>query len=359
MTLPIILNHFDTIGCAFPDVDLLQPADPFLDTTGEDLRRRIFMTQETSGKQLCLRPEFTIPVCLDHLKEGRSQARYAYGGKVFRQRKEGETEFTQAGFEDLGNADKASSDIYCITNALELLKKAGVNSPRLVVGNQAIFVALLDTLEIPGAWRKKLLRAFGDTPRLYEQLNAMADGFAPLDDLPDDLSSALQSGDPDAVLNFVVESMLADGLPLSGGRTPASITERLLQLHELQNTRLSNEKKQVLEAFLLLEVELGEAASAIDAFEKEHGLTLEGASARLAHLASGTLGDVGSATYRASFGRRLDYYTGLVFEIYGGDANKPLIGGGRYDQLLTLLGSDEEIPAVGFAVWVDRLGDMA
>lgn len=357
MTLPIILNHFDTIGCAFPDVALLQPADPFLDTTGEDLRRRIFMTQETSGNQLCLRPEFTIPVCLDHLKEGRSQARYAYGGKVFRQRSEGATEFTQAGFEDLGNTDKASSDIYCITTALNLLKKAGVEAPRLVVGNQAIFVALLDALKIPNAWRKKLLRAFGDTPRLHEQLNAMADGLAPMEGLPIDLSSALETGNPERVLNFVTESMVADGLPLSGGRTPASITERLLELHELQNTQLSAEKKQTLEAFLSLEVELGDAAKAIGAFEKEHGLTLKGASARLAHLASGTLGDVGAATYRASFGRRLDYYTGLVFEIYGGAGEKPLIGGGRYDQLLTLLGSQTEIPAVGFAVWVDRLGE--
>jgi len=51
----------------------------------------------------------------------------------------------------------------------------------------------------------------------------------------------------------------------------------------------------------------------------------------------------------------LDYYTGFVFEVYGKQKNYPLVGGGRYDRLLTLLGSPQEIPAVGFAIWVDRL----
>ncbi|MDJ0614079.1 MAG: ATP phosphoribosyltransferase regulatory subunit [Rhizobiaceae bacterium] len=357
--LPTVINHFLTIGCTFPDVDLLQPADPFLDTTGEDLRRRIFMTQETSGKQLCLRPEFTIPVCLNHLKEGHEQARYAYGGKVFRQRSEGATEFTQAGFEDLGNPDKASSDIYCITTALELLKNAQISAPRLVVGNQAIFVSLLDALEIPNAWRKKLLRAFGDNARLQNQLKAMSVGVEPINTLSDDIASAIDLENREKVLNLVTEHMVKDGLPLSGGRTPTAITERLFELRELQNTILSSDKAKALQAFLSLEVDLNEASNAIEAFEADHGIELSGAASRLEHLASATLGDVASAQYRASFGRRLDYYTGLVFEVYGDDQTKPLIGGGRYDQLLTLLGSETEVPAVGFAVWVDRLGGVS
>jgi len=355
VNLPIILNHFETIGCVFPDVDLLQPADPFLDTTGEDLRRRIFITQETSGKQLCLRPEFTIPVCIRHLEEGQEQAHYAYGGKVFRQRSEGPTEFTQAGFEDLGNSDKAGSDIHCITTALNLLKKTGLSEPRMVVGNQAIFVSLLDALEVPNAWRKKLLRAFGDIRLLHDQLRMMGEGVSTMSGLPENLSKAINKVDADQVRDLIAERMLVDGLPLSGGRTPDAITERLLELHELQNTRLSSEQKKALEAFLNLETELSSAAKSIEAFEAEHGIELSGAASRLEHLASGTLNDVGSAHFRASFGRRLDYYTGLVFEVYGAGSDKPLVGGGRYDQLLTLLGAEREIPAVGFAVWVDRL----
>jgi ATP phosphoribosyltransferase regulatory subunit len=60
-------------------------------------------------------------------------------------------------------------------------------------------------------------------------------------------------------------------------------------------------------------------------------------------------------TYDAAFGRPLDYYTGLVFEISADGAARPLAGGGRYDRLLTLLGATTPIPGVGFSVWLDRV----
>src|SRR3546814_3008310 len=63
------------------------PADPFLDMAGEDLRRRIFLTESETGQSLCLRPEFTIPVCLDHIaSQAGTPRRYSYLGEVFRQR---------------------------------------------------------------------------------------------------------------------------------------------------------------------------------------------------------------------------------------------------------------------------------
>ena len=65
--------------------------------------------------------------------------------------------------------------------------------------------------------------------------------------------------------------------------------------------------------------------------------------------------DPAGVTYRAAFGRPLDYYTGLVYEI--GIAGEPavLAGGGRFDRLLTLLGAENHIPAVGFSLWLDRI----
>src|SRR5690606_40214552 len=64
---PDILALFAARGTNAVDVPVLQPADPFLDMAGEDLRRRIFLTESETGASLCLRPEFTIPVCLDHI----------------------------------------------------------------------------------------------------------------------------------------------------------------------------------------------------------------------------------------------------------------------------------------------------
>ena len=49
--------------------------------------------------------------------------------------------------------------------------------------------------------------------------------------------------------------------------------------------------------------------------------------------------------------RGFDYYTGMVFEVFDNDPSnrRSLFGGGRYDNLLSLFGS-ETIPAVGFGM---------
>ena len=73
-------------------------------------RRRIFLTESETGETLCLRPEFTIPVCLDHISsQAETPRRYAYLGEVFRQRREGGNEFFQAGIEDLGDEEHGRS----------------------------------------------------------------------------------------------------------------------------------------------------------------------------------------------------------------------------------------------------------
>lgn len=51
--------------------------------------------------------------------------------------------------------------------------------------------------------------------------------------------------------------------------------------------------------------------------------------------------------------RGLGYYTGAVFDVYDPALGEPLGGGGRYDDLLGRFG--RELPAVGFAIGVDRL----
>ena len=52
------------------ELPVLHPADPFLETAGEDIRRRMFVTEGPAGERLALRPDFTIPVCLAHLRSG-------------------------------------------------------------------------------------------------------------------------------------------------------------------------------------------------------------------------------------------------------------------------------------------------
>ena len=50
----------------------------------------------------------------------------------------------------------------------------------------------------------------------------------------------------------------------------------------------------------------------------------------------------------ANFGREVEYYTGIVFEVFSG--KKEIARGGRYDDLLKSLGAKKSIPAVGAAI---------
>src|SRR5690606_36341254 len=103
---------------------------------------------------------------------------------------------------------------------------------------------------------------------------------------------------------------------------------------------------------------LDKAATVLEAFAKSADLSLGTAlgnfSRRVEAIGAEGLSPA-TIRYDAAFGRPLDYYTGLVFEISAGDAACPLAGGGRYDRLLTLLGAKSPIPGVGFSVWLDRI----
>src|SRR5271163_1972635 len=90
----------------YPQIEppALQPAEPFLDLSGEDIRRRMFLTSDPDGRELCLRPDLTIPVSRDYLHSDAAgkAAGFCYLGAVFRHREGASSEFLQAGIESFG-----------------------------------------------------------------------------------------------------------------------------------------------------------------------------------------------------------------------------------------------------------------
>ena len=62
-----LVAHYERAGYARVAPAILQPAEPFLDLSGEDIRRRMFLTTDPDGRELCLRPDLTIPVSCDYL----------------------------------------------------------------------------------------------------------------------------------------------------------------------------------------------------------------------------------------------------------------------------------------------------
>jgi histidyl-tRNA synthetase len=59
-------------------------------------------------------------------------------------------------------------------------------------------------------------------------------------------------------------------------------------------------------------------------------------------------------TVEPAFARGLEYYTGMIFEIYIPELDIALGGGGRYDRLIEVFGG-EATPAVGCAHGIDRV----
>ncbi|MDL2402769.1 ATP phosphoribosyltransferase regulatory subunit [Rhizobium mayense] len=354
-----LLTEFAARGTERVDTPIIQPAEPFLDMAGEDLRRRIFMTESETGASLCLRPEFTIPVCLRHIETATgTPKRYSYLGEIFRQRREGGNEFYQAGIEDLGDRDIARADSRAIGDAIGILNRLLPGKPLSVtLGDQAVFEAVVQALGLPSGWQKRLIHAFGNLTQL-ETLLARLASPQPVVGLDRYVVDFLARGDEQGLVDHIDNTMQATGYSTNASRSPLEIARRLREKLVLSTTHLDNAAFSVLEEFLSLSLPLTGASSALAGFANAAGLKLGAAlerfDARVAALAGAGI-DSAQIEYRAAFGRPLDYYTGLTFEVMVQGSTEVLVGGGRFDQLLTLLGAKDHIPAVGFALWLDRI----
>jgi ATP phosphoribosyltransferase regulatory subunit len=149
-----------------------------------------------------------------------------------------------------------------------------------------------------------------------------------------------------------------------GGRSVGEIADRFLEQSALgAQTSLPKETRALIETFLAISGDPDEAAAQLRAFARDSKLSLDAAldllESRTGFLAARGV-DVSRLRFSTAFGRGLDYYTGFVFELHHPAARVAgqLVAGGRYDGLLTRLGSAKAIPAVGFAVWIERLAAL-
>lgn len=359
-----LASYFATTSSEAVEIPILQPADPFLDMAGEDLRSRIFLTENENGDSLCLRPEFTIPVCRNHIAlNAATPKRYSYIGEVFRQRREGGTSFHQAGIEDLGGDNEPASDARSLSDALKAVHQAAPNaSLQVLLGDQSVFEAVLASLGLPRGWQKKLARTFGNAEQLQLALQDLASPRSG-NVVPERLRQLLDEQGEDALVTALAQEMQAAGISPVAGRNPAEIARRLMEKQQLAAVQLADRVLSALKTFLSIRVPLDQATRQLTEFAEQSGLDLGSAlqsfGKRVEEMRAAGI-DLGIITYDAAFGRPLDYYTGLVYEITSCDADcGVIVGGGRYDRLLTMLGAKERISGVGFSIWLDRLQKCA
>ena len=231
-----------------------------------------------------------------------------------------------------------------------------------------MFVAVLEGLGLPKVWQRRLRDLFGETDKLEAAIARMA-GEADTNDEGRDVRlgflAALEGADPEAA-HAVVEDLLSiAGISAVGGRTPGEIADRFLEQATLANGSGGHAKAAgTLRSYLAIKGPAGSCLPKLEAFQKQAGIdfgtALDGFRDRLNAMdAKGLVSN--DVVFAADFGRRLDYYTGFVFEIHSrsGEADGQLVGGGRYDRLVKLLGADVEVPAIGFSFWLDRIAKLS
>jgi ATP phosphoribosyltransferase regulatory subunit len=340
---------------------ILQPAEPFLDLSGEDIRKRMYLTTAPGGAEMCLRPDLTIPVAREYLASplAGKPANFCYLGPVFRHRSKASAEFMQLGVESFGRTDQAAADAEMLALALEAAAHYGVASPSVQVGDVALFAALVGALDLAPAWRRRLVKDFNRKTNLAQDLERLVLGGANGRPEYQGVLAALAGSDPKAAHALVTDLLSIAGISAVGGRSVGEIADRFLEQSTLgASATLPRDTHDLMVRFLAIGGNPQDAATALRKLAKEGRLALDAAldlfESRNAEMKQRGI-DPTRIAFSCAFGRGMDYYTGFVFELRDGAGDEPLVAGGRYDDLLTRLGAPSPIPAVGFSVWIERL----
>ena len=367
-----ILALFEAEGFSPVHPPIVQPADVFLEKSGEAIRARTFLFADPDGREeLCLRPDLTVPTCrwhLAHANDPAAEARYCYLGPVFRfDGAESDAlhprEFAQAGVEWFGGGEAPRADAEVLALAVRAVREAGVPEVAMTLGDVGLIRALLEDIDMPPRWRARLLRrlrrpqAFRATlaeltgengPRARTSISPLIDALAAQPSM-------------ERALEVVERELTARGLELVGGRTLEEIAARLLEKAENRAAEpLSQEKAALIERLLSISGPLKPVLVQLGRLAEEAGPALRAAweayAARVEHIARLLPDVVMDMTFDAGFGRTFDYYTGFVFQLEAviGGRRLPVGGGGRYDDMLESLGGPA-VPALGMALHLPRL----
>jgi ATP phosphoribosyltransferase regulatory subunit len=366
-----LLAAFERAGYARVSPPILQPAEPFLDLSGEDIRKRMYLTSDPQGRELCLRPDLTIPVSRDYLASDAAgqPTGFCYLGPVFRAEDNGGSqkaaarpgEVLQAGIESFGRPDTAAADAEMLALGLEATRHYGLANPQAQTGDVGLYAALVAALDLAPIWKRRLMKDFNRKSHLAHDLERLA--LSAAKDRPEyqGVLSALAGSDPKAARALVTDLLSIAGIRTVGGRSVAEIADRFLEQAAIgAGSGLPHEIGALIQRFLAISGDPDAAAADLRSLAADARLPLDQAldlfESRAGFLAARGI-DLRRIRFSTAFGRGFDYYTGFVFELHDPDAaaEGPLVAGGRYDGLLTRLGSATRIAAVGFAVWIERL----
>ena len=353
------------------DPPILESSLPFLNRSGENIRRHMYIFPDPgSGREICLRPELTIPVCRAYLRQMAGKegiARLSYFGPAFTYEPAaagGYRQSYQAGAEFIGAAWREAADAEILAAALDALDATGLVDTAIETGDVDVRNAFIDQLPISERSKTRIrrtaLRSEPDSRALAADSALKAaeageqNGFG-------ELAALLAAVEPAKAERLIREVFELADVRHVGGRTAEEIIERLASRRAQQEEPISAELTRGVVELLNIRGTPETAFAAIGEHFRKFGIAgiepvLERCGQRLRYVEAYRRRPP-AVVFNVGLRRDLEYYTGFLFEIYAAGRTHVghVCGGGRYDNLLEGLGANAAIPAVGFGIRLDRL----
>ena len=337
-----ILRSVKSKGFKYIELPSVIEANHIVQRSGENFRKFMFSFTDINGKELCLRPDLTIASCLRYLEEElKGKEKIFYSGQAYRkvQNKKDSIIRNQVGFEIIGSKDEKNDDKEIINTSLESLQSIKYTTGTLTIGNVEIFNLLISKLDIPKRWKLRLIRHFWREKYFNDLLKRL--------ETNSDVDPTIVEIDKKRYFKMLKEDLSK----VIAGRSINEILKRFdNKIRDPRGASKGKNVSQIIKNFLKIKCPINKAAVELNKFFKKNKINLV-VDQNYFPTSKNKISKL-NVVFSASFGRQLEYYTGMVFkiDIKSKSKNRNIINGGRYDKLISDLGSEKQIPAVGAAL---------
>ena len=337
-----ILRSVRSKGFKYIELESVVEANHIVQRSGENFRKFIFSFTDQNGTELCLRPDLTIASCLRYLENNiKGKEKIFYSGEAYRksQNRKDSIIRNQIGFEIIGSKNEKSDDKEIINTAIKSLSNLSYSSGTLKIGNVEIFNLLISKLDIPKRWKLRLSRHFWREKYFNDLLKRL--------ETNSDVDPTIVEIDKKRY-----QKMLKDKQEnIVAGRSIAEVLKRFNnKIKDPRRAIRGKKASKIIKDFLNINCPINKTAKKLNSFFKKNKINLI-IDQKYFPISQNKLSKL-NVEFSASFGRELEYYTGMVFKIDIKNKSKKIniINGGRYDKLIFDLGSKKQVPAVGAAL---------
>jgi ATP phosphoribosyltransferase regulatory subunit len=337
----LIIKTFKTNGFALLEPDVLLDSEYIIQRSGENFRRSMLTFENEDGKVMCLRPDLTVSSCIKFL-EKKSKSKIFYSGQAYRRvtKKGSDLINDQLGIEIFGSKNKIQDDYKVIKTILDSAKKIKKKNIQIKVGDISLFKSLINSLDMPERWKLRLIRHFW-RPKYFGELLKRLEKNSDIDSV---------TFDTDKKRFYEMKKMNQN--KIIAGRSILEILKRFdKKIKDPRSFSEGNQIVKIIRSFLRINCKLSKLDKNLLDFAKKNNLK-ENIFKELKSIQN--LKKLNQeVNFITNFGRDIEYYTGIVFEIFS--EKKEIARGGRYDDLLKSLGAKKNVPAVGAAINLNNI----